>query len=406
MKFGVASENKSDPYSCGVSVAEKALQNCGAQSADFVFAVCNGKHDHKKFFNGLRSVFGDNVPITGGSALGVITDDYLSYEDFPAGAFIIESETLRYELQSSGGLGDDEEKTGSDLAGKGDWDVDKPLFLFYDSMKRAATSAGPPVINSSVPLLSGIESVLKCNPVIFGAGFVGDYGFETSKVFTGNDVATQHAVAFQFHDSFRCQSIIMHGCMPLDGVYHTITKASGPVIYEVDGIPIGEIIDDIYGHRLWRNDAPVQLVSLGINHGERYELPEEKNYINRLIMSAVPDTDAIVLFEPDLKTGDEFQFMLRDSEEMVRSVRINTEAFIREIKSAGKKIHLGFYFDCAGRTKVMSKTENEEAAELQAICKRENIPLFGFYTGVEIAPLLSKSRGLDWTGVLILFVEG
>jgi len=31
--------------------------------------------------------------------------------------------------------------------------------------------------------------------------------------------------------------------------------------------------------------------------------------------------------------------------------------------------------------------------------------LLGFYSGVEIAPFLGRSRGLDWTGVLLLFVE-
>ena len=32
-------------------------------------------------------------------------------------------------------------------------------------------------------------------------------------------------------------------------------------------------------------------------------------------------------------------------------------------------------------------------------------PLLGFYSGVEIAPFLQKSRGLDWTGVLLVLAE-
>jgi len=32
--------------------------------------------------------------------------------------------------------------------------------------------------------------------------------------------------------------------------------------------------------------------------------------------------------------------------------------------------------------------------------------LLGFYSGVEVAPLLGKSRGLDWTGVLLVFAKG
>ncbi len=37
--------------------------------------------------------------------------------------------------------------------------------------------------------------------------------------------------------------------------------------------------------------------------------------------------------------------------------------------------------------------------------KAAGIPFLGFYSGVEIASLMGRSRGLDWTGVLIIFAE-
>jgi len=40
------------------------------------------------------------------------------------------------------------------------------------------------------------------------------------------------------------------------------------------------------------------------------------------------------------------------------------------------------------------------------VFNRYDTPLFGFYSGVEVAPLLGKSRGLDWTGVLLVFAQG
>ena len=59
------------------------------------------------------------------------------------------------------------------------------------------------------------------------------------------------------------------------------------------------------------------------------------------------------------------------------------------------------YIDCAGRTAGFSGSEIEEASIVQKIIG-EKIPFLGFYSGVEIAPLLGKSRGLDWTGVLLI----
>ncbi|MCW8997823.1 MAG: hypothetical protein OQK04_03830, partial [Kangiellaceae bacterium] len=60
---------------------------------------------------------------------------------------------------------------------------------------------------------------------------------------------------------------------------------------------------------------------------------------------------------------------------------------------------------CAGRAAEQSNTETEEAAELQRVMSRYNTPLLGFYSGVEVAPILGKSRGLDWTGVLLILAE-
>ena len=63
------------------------------------------------------------------------------------------------------------------------------------------------------------------------------------------------------------------------------------------------------------------------------------------------------------------------------------------------------YIDCAGRNARYSDTMEEEATEIAAAMNRERIPLLGFYSGVEVAPLPGRSRGLDWTGVLTVFAR-
>ena len=90
---------------------------------------------------------------------------------------------------------------------------------------------------------------------------------------------------------------------------------------------------------------------------------------------------------------------------MIESARDNVEALMSEIAGDHKNACFGFYIDCAGRSAALSNTLTEEAAEVQKVLNRFDIPLLGFYSGVEIAPCLQKSRGLDWTGVLIIFAE-
>jgi small ligand-binding sensory domain FIST len=59
------------------------------------------------------------------------------------------------------------------------------------------------------------------------------------------------------------------------------------------------------------------------------------------------------------------------------------------------------YIDCAGRAAAFSGAEKEEASIIQTNIGK-NVPLLGIYSGVEIAPLKGKSRGLDWTAVLLI----
>jgi small ligand-binding sensory domain FIST len=198
---------------------------------------------------------------------------------------------------------------------------------------------------------------------------------------------------------------IMHGCTPLDGTYHKITKIEGTIIYELDGKPIVEMIDELYGNQNWRNQHPLDLLTIGINHGGRFEVPKESNYVNRLITGVLPNGEGISIFEPDLELGTEIQFMLRDGEKMIESARINSKELMEQTRADGREALFGMYINCAGRTSTHSNTPIEEASEVQGVFNQHSTPLLGFYSGVEVAPLLQKSRGLDWTGVLIVFAK-
>jgi hypothetical protein len=403
MKVGTGYSNQKDGFLSGIAVAKNAIENGNIQRPGLVFAFCGGQVNHEDYFRGLQNVVGDQVPIIGGSALGIITNDSLSYEGYPAGATIIQSKTLQFKKASASGLDKDEKQAGRKLAKKWSYEQEnKLLIIFYDSVKTPAKDQLPPVLNASSPLIEGIEQVTQSNVPIVGAGLLGDYDLGPTKQFCGSYVESQSVVGVMLSGDITPYFRIMHGCTPLGGVYHKITKMDGSIIYELDGKPIVEMIDELYGNRDWRHQRPVSLLTIGKNHGEKFEQPIEENYVNRLITGCLPNGEGIGIFEPDFETGTEIQFMLRDAEKMIASAKKNSKELIDQIKADGKKAYFGLYIDCAGRTSAYSNTITEEASEIQTVFNRHNLPLFGFYSGVEVAPLLQKSRGLDWTGVLVV----
>jgi small ligand-binding sensory domain FIST len=255
-------------------------------------------------------------------------------------------------------------------------------------------------MNASPPIIKGIEETVRVPLPLVGAGLVGTYTFDPPRQFCGFSVLSQNLTGAVVRGKLYPYTAIMHGCTPKDGIYHTITKIEGPVVFELDNKPIVQAINEAYGSSSWKKQMPVKLLTLGINYGERYGAFNESNYVNRLIVGTLPDDLGVVLFEPDLHCGTEIQFMLRDGRKMIETARKNTRKLVEQIMNDGKKPCFGLYIDCAGRTAEYSDTLSEEAAEVQKILNEYQTPLLGFYSGVEIAPMLGKNRGLDWTGVL------
>jgi small ligand-binding sensory domain FIST len=174
----------------------------------------------------------------------------------------------------------------------------------------------------------------------------------------------------------------------------------------VDGKSVVDMIDDQYGNKDWRSQVPVERLTIGVNYGEKFGNLKEKNFVNRLITGVLPNGEGIVLFEPDLKEGSKIMFMLRNNKMMIESAKKNSSELLEKIIANGEKPVFGLYIDCAGRAAKVSNALTEEASEVQNVFNQYNTPLLGFYSGVEVAPLLGKSRGLDWTGVLLVFAKG
>lgn len=392
-------------FEAGQAASRTMLAAVGAEPPSLLFAFCNGTVDQTEFLRGIRSVFGSEIPVVGGSTVGVITNEALNY-DGPACALAACSlQQTEVHISTGHGLAEDEWTAGKNLGeailSKGG--EAQAMLLFYDSIKSMATAEAPPVLVASPPLLAGLESVIRDLPIV-GAGLLSDLRMEqAAAVFDGKSSSTAEAVAVLFKNSdLHFDTAIMHGCTPLDGIYHTVTRSEGACLFEVDNQPIANLIDSMYGDREWRNEVPVRRLTIGMNHGEKFGELEEHNFVNRLIAGVLPDDGGVALFEPDLAEGSEIMFMVRDPLKMVESAAQNSRALVRRVMDEGRRVLFGLYINCAGRAASISDSPTEEAAEVMAALNEHDIPLLGMYTGVEIAPFLGRSRGLDWTGVLWL----
>lgn len=382
----------------GMQAARDALARAGMdRPCDMVLLFSTSRHDMVQLREVVSLVVGPSVPIIGGGAAGIISNNAFGYAGDQIGLAAFWFENAGYELLTRGGLlrGTEEEvgeALGGMLAAAGT-QPDSPVFLFYDAIDR---TTGNMQLVMATPLLAGLERGLGFFPDLAGAGLQGDYTWSPTKQLIGREIADHQALLLKFHGDVRVDTAVIHGCRPSTG-YYTVTRAEGQTILEIDGQPALSFIRRLLGPFL-EPEALACFLILGINNGDKWGEFDEESYVNHLCLTIDKSRDGIVMFEPDMVPGTSFQIMNRSLQ--LDYIVPKIDKLFRNIE--GRKPVFGLYIDCAGRAAGYGGIDLEDALVVQrAVAGRA--PILGLYSGVEIARVKGRPRALDWTGVFSLF---
>ncbi|MDQ5909686.1 MAG: hypothetical protein QG599_1781 [Pseudomonadota bacterium] len=372
------------------------------ESPGWVLAFVGGQHDPTRVLRGFHTVLGE-LPIVGGCGVGVITVSAATLTGYECGLLLFPATLNPAGIAVVDGLEHDETAAGRRL-GQALRDIASPnatVLLFYDSVH----SSPPPVLHVGSQLMDGLyEGLGELHPTIIGAGTLADMELSTSYIFDGQQSRKHAAVAVVLPPELTSHVTIMHGCYPASD-FLDITRIDGARVLELNGRPALTVAAERLGiprEQLATLRPPLFSLTLGEKYGDPFAPFDDGQYVNRLVIAADPDHDALILFEADFHIGTRVQLMAIDPQRMIESARGQTQALLDGL--AGQPLVFGLYIDCAGRSVAFCGLEADETTpvreQLGACC-----PFLGFYSGVEIAPLLGRARPLDWTGVLALFTR-
>lgn len=396
MQVGVGYSDNPDTAVAGAEAAREALARARLRTCDLVLMFATVRHDAQILRDAVAGVVGQGARIVGGGAVGAITNDRLGYAGDQLGLAVFRFDSGACAVVAEGDLAEGEavvgQRIGRQLAQHG---VTKttPVLLLYDTVNR---TQGSMRLIMATPLLDGIEAGLGFLPAVVGAGLAGDMVGTPTRQWTGEGLTQRHALALSFSGGVRMDSIIMHGCQPCTG-YYTVTRADAQTILEIDGRPALEVIGDILGSSVAPEDYGFFL-TLGVNQGNKWGDFDESTYVNRMCLKIDRKRGGLVMFEPDMVAGTQFQIMHRNVNMDYIAPRV--ESLFEQLD--GRHPVFALYIDCAGRAAGYAGIDEEDAAHVQRVVGGR-APLLGIYSGVELGAVLGRPRALDWTGVFCLF---
>ena len=398
MKVGVGYSDNPESSAAGLQAVQMAVAQAERPDpCDMALLFATARHDYAALHEAAASVVGTSVPVYGGGAAGIITNEYFGYAGDQVAAVCLWLDGVGCEVLVEGGLNEGEEEAGMRLGrrlAEAGTKPGSPVMMFYETFDF---TEGVRMMMATW-LLEGIEKGLGFIPNLTGAGMIGSHAPTPTGQWIGNGMGAHNAIALAFSGDIRMDSVIMHGCRPATG-YYTVTKAAGQAILEINGKPAIQFIDELLDSAITPEQYPFFLI-FGVNHGDSWGEYDEDYYANRLCLGIDRDSGGIIMFEPDMVEGTEFRLMFRSMEPDYIKPKI--DKIFDELD--GREPVFAVYINCAGRCSGYAGNDLEDAPVLQDTVAGR-VPVLGIYTGVEIASIGGRPRGLDWTGVFCLFSQ-
>lgn len=388
---GVGLSTQKDTEKAGIEAAQNACTQSGSDTADvaLVFATVEHGPSYSLLLRTVKNV-ARATHVVGCSAGGVLTSDG-EIERAPGVAVLtVRTDAFavsRFFVPQLRGRG---RETGKEVAARvrPHLRADNLLAVFPDTynFNAAAFFAGLSEAALTVPVVGG------------GASEDGTLGetFQLCGDTVSNDALCGVLLSGQFHHTVG----IAQACQPISAV-HTVTKSYQNLILELDGRPAFEVFAEVVRQPLiddLRRAAAFVFIGLPVD-AERQHIARGE-YVVRNIVGFDPK-QGIVAVGDEIHQGQKMVFTLRDGTGAREDLKLTLEAQAQAWE--GQRPGFGLYFDCVGRGRGLYGFPDLDTSYIKQYLGE--VPIVGFFTGCEIAPVHHRPVLHQYSGVLVLVGE-
>ncbi|OGE71617.1 hypothetical protein A3H40_01250 [Candidatus Daviesbacteria bacterium RIFCSPLOWO2_02_FULL_38_15] len=374
---GVGSGQGNDAYEVGVNACKNAFDQLGQPDADLVIVFSSVVYDQKKVIEGVRSV-SKNALLVGSSTAGEITNNGPAKKSVVV--MVIKSDQITFAAGAGNDIKTDAKKAGHDAADQ----VKKQL---GDKLKTFILLTDTLSGNGSEVLRGVLDVVGQHFPVV-GGGSGDDAQYKQTFQYFNNDVLSGSAVGLGLAGSFKFSMGVKHGWVSLSPVLK-VTKSSGAIVQEIDGNPAIEVYEKYLGTERAQQLKETVLAKLALS----YPLGMQVEGSDELLLRApfFVDKQGSITCGGEVPQGSEVRIMVGSSKEAIEAAKQAAQKLLDQLGSKPKAILL---FNCHVRDKLLGPKAKEEIDAMQEIIGKD-VPLIGFYTYAEQAPLAGEVRNIE-----------
>ena len=403
-KAGVGMSRHHNPNVAGREAAEQALEKAGVDRPDFVFVFGSLGYDQRSLLGAVRESTG-GAPLTGCSAEGTIDGDDADESGFSVVVTAISSDELQWHNGSAAGLEADPRAAGQrvarDLLPHLSTDT-IGLFVFPDGVKDFIV----PMENLVDNFFGGLEENLpreRFLPMWGGGADASLNSFASPTYQYCDDEVITNGVSYALlSGKARAGWAISHGCIPIGGE-RMVTRGQGNVIYEIDGKPATEVLEEYLPEHALIEDRDwfPYAVSLSLCFRAPSYMKDEEYIVRGL--PAVRMADGSIIVQTEVSEGTSVWFSSRDKEK----ISTGFDRMAAQIKDqlGDEKPNLVFQFECGTRGKMMFR--DQEKLQLLKRFRQAldpDAPWVGFYTSGEIGPVEEHNLRHLYTSVVLALI--
>lgn len=368
IKAGVGKSNNLNAIEAGAEACKEALEGAGG-TANLVMVFSTVAYDQKEVVEGVKSV-SKEILLVGCSDAGEITTQGPTSKNVAVMA--LQAPDINFTVGVGKGADKDSFEAGKQAAEAVKEKSKEPISLFVMLLDGLAENGAAAV--------RGAQSVLGNNFPIIGGSAGDDFIFKKTYQYYQDDVLENSLIGIGFSGKFSFGMGVRHGWEPI-GLPMKATKAQGGKLIEVDNRPALSIYEDYFGKEAEELiKEPIAKMAYTYPLGMSVESSPELLIRDVIIANEKGE----ITCAAEIPEGSEIRLMLGDYDKAIKSAKEAAESALAQLK--GIKPQAIFVFNCVARHKLLGPRIGEEIAAIQDVLGKE-VPLIGFYTYGEIAPL-------------------